>query len=179
MTDEDYPAEASRKNERGRTRFRLVVTPDGAPYRCDVLTSSGHADLDQQTCALMMHRSEFHPAKGADGQAVYGTFTSSGIWQLPGMPSVAPEPISDLDLTVLALPKSVRTPAKIRVGLLIRPDGTIQDCKPKQDDKKTAILGSAACRQAKALSRVAPILDTQNNPVYSVQDMEISFSVAP
>ncbi|RVT43500.1 TonB family protein [Sphingobium algorifonticola] len=182
ITDSDYPATAKSRGAVGQTRFRIAVSPEGKPVLCDIVASSGHSDLDQQTCALMMHRSEFSPAKTADGQPVYATFKSRAIWRLPSRPRPAVEQIADLALTVATLPKSVKNPANVLVALLVKADGTIAECKPSEnpnDVETVARLGKVACQQAVALLKPPAMLNAQKEPILSVQGFMVSFSTAP
>lgn len=79
---DDYPAEARRRNEQGRVQVRLKIDPHGVARACAIVTSSASIALDNTTCDLAMGRSRFAPARGADGKAVWGSWTSAIRWQL-------------------------------------------------------------------------------------------------
>lgn len=82
-TNDDYPrADFVNKNE-GTTTFLLHVDAKGAVTRCRIVDSSGFQSLDQQTCALMLIRAAFHPARDADGNAVESFYINRVRWQLP------------------------------------------------------------------------------------------------
>lgn len=66
----DYPRAAWRSGVSGTVRVRFVVTAQGIPRSCRVMTSSGHAALDDATCALIEARFRYAPARDAAGQAV-------------------------------------------------------------------------------------------------------------
>lgn len=82
FSHDDYPVEALRRNEEGRVMLRLKIDPRGAPRACAIVSSSGSIILDDATCDLAMRRSRFMPARGADGKAVWGSWTSGIRWQL-------------------------------------------------------------------------------------------------
>ncbi|WP_163596934.1 energy transducer TonB, partial [Klebsiella pneumoniae] len=80
----DYPASALRNDEEGEVKFKLTVAGDGNVERCEITASSGFADLDAATCALIARRARFSaPRPGMP-------YHSSVIWQIPPTP---PRPI--------------------------------------------------------------------------------------
>jgi TonB family protein len=68
ITPDDYPPRALREGREGETRFKLTIATSGAVSACDVLASSGHADLDAATCGLLTRRARFSaiPVKAAN-----------------------------------------------------------------------------------------------------------------
>jgi TonB family protein len=80
---DDYPAEALRNKAQGTTRFEVAVDADGKATGCTILKSSGHASLDQQTCAVLMSRARFKPARDDAGNPVAGTWRHLVVW-IPG-----------------------------------------------------------------------------------------------
>ena len=70
VTSDDYPAAALRDEREGTTGFRLTVGPDGLPTRCEIVASSGHADLDAKTCEVVMARARFTAGRDARGRPV-------------------------------------------------------------------------------------------------------------
>lgn len=83
MIDDDYPAAALKRSEEGRTRFRLDVNERGRPENCQVVESSGSADLDQAACKLFLRNARFKPARDDAGKPVRGSFEGSMNWRLP------------------------------------------------------------------------------------------------
>src|SRR3546814_9078590 len=55
-TNDDYPARAMREEREGTTGFRVTYNAEGRVTSCDVTSSSGHADLDAETCKLITRR---------------------------------------------------------------------------------------------------------------------------
>lgn len=76
ITSNDYPPLALRMNHEGRVAYRLHYGPEGRATDCAVTMSSGFAELDNATCALMMGRTRF--ALGSSG-----TRSGSVTWTLP------------------------------------------------------------------------------------------------
>lgn len=83
VTPDDYPPAALRNEEAGRTGFRLDVGADGKATNCTVTSSSGHPDLDDTACKLLIRRSRFTPAKDTAGNGMAATFNSTVVWQIP------------------------------------------------------------------------------------------------
>ena len=79
----DYPVRAIREGREGVTKFALSIDTSGKVARCDIVGSSGHADLDAKTCELVSKRARFEPARDGNGEKTTGTFISSIRWQLP------------------------------------------------------------------------------------------------
>ncbi len=83
VTVGDYRSSWINRGWTGVARFRLDVGANGKVRDCAITTSSGHAELDDATCALISRRAQFEPAKDATGTKVAGTYSSSVRWQLP------------------------------------------------------------------------------------------------
>jgi protein TonB len=83
ITTEDYPGRALRSGDEGLARYRLVVTSAGKVSACEIVGSSGSADLDRETCRLLTKRAQFAPATDQSGAKVVGTFSGSVRWDIP------------------------------------------------------------------------------------------------
>jgi protein TonB len=83
VTTDDYPTRALRERHEGLTRFRLTVDADGSIGGCAIVESSGHAELDQASCANLTRRGKFKPATDSSGKPVAGSYTGSVRWKLP------------------------------------------------------------------------------------------------
>ena len=81
-TTNDYPSRALREERSGTAGFRVTVGLDGRVIDCQVTSSSGHADLDQATCANVSRRARFKPAM-QDGQPVQGSYSNRVRWVIP------------------------------------------------------------------------------------------------
>lgn len=83
LTPSDYPDDAIRNEWSGETGFALLVDENGKVADCMVTQTSGHAILDTQTCALIMRRAQFDPARDPGGKAVRDRVTSRIRWLIP------------------------------------------------------------------------------------------------
>lgn len=70
ILDSDYPRSASRARAGGTVTVAFTVQTDGHPSGCRIMKSSGNAELDSTTCALIERRFRYEPARGPDGKAV-------------------------------------------------------------------------------------------------------------
>lgn len=82
FSGDDYPQDALRNEETGRTTVRLSIGTDGRVTGCDVVSSSGSRSLDSTTCRVLRSRARFNPAKLSNGQPTTDTFTQTIVWQL-------------------------------------------------------------------------------------------------
>ncbi len=82
-TNDDYPARAMREEREGTTGFRVTYGADGRITSCDVTSSSGHADLDAETCKLITRRGRFNPGKDRAGNPTGGSYSNRIRWQIP------------------------------------------------------------------------------------------------
>lgn len=80
FTNADYPAQAMREEREGRTSYRLTIGANGTPTACDITVSSGHADLDAETCSVLMGRARF-PMIDPNGDTRF--YENSVRWQIP------------------------------------------------------------------------------------------------
>ena len=80
LGDRDYPRSAARRRASGTTAVSFRVRPDGRVDRCVVIASSGDAELDSLTCALVERRFLYRPALNAAGEPVAATLRSTFTW---------------------------------------------------------------------------------------------------
>ena len=83
FTADDYPMEAMRKHHEGVVMFRATIGTNGRVTKCDVVQSSGHAELDAVTCKLVRQRARFKPKRDASGNLVEDVYNSQANWFLP------------------------------------------------------------------------------------------------
>ncbi len=83
VTPDDYPSRALREERTGTTGFRLTIGADGKVTDCQVTSSSGHGDLDAETCKNLMRRARFRPAEDSSGNAMASSYTSRVVWRIP------------------------------------------------------------------------------------------------
>lgn len=77
FSDADYPSRAQREGREGTTTYKLEVGSDGRVTKCDITSSSGHADLDEAACRIISKRARFDSSAGS------GSFEGSQVWHLP------------------------------------------------------------------------------------------------
>jgi protein TonB len=82
FSGDDYPQDAIRNEETGRTTVRLSIGTDGRVTGCDVVSSSGSRSLDSATCRVLRSRARFSPAKLSNGEPTTDTYTQTIVWQL-------------------------------------------------------------------------------------------------
>lgn len=83
ITESDYKTSWINREMMGTAGFRLAISASGQVEGCQITRSTGHSALDEATCALLMRRAKFEPAKDTSGQRVAGTYASSVRWQIP------------------------------------------------------------------------------------------------
>lgn len=83
VTDNDYKPVWINREWEGTAGFRLSIGADGKVEGCTITNSTGHAALDDATCALVKRRAKFEAAKDDQGRSVRGTFSSAVRWQIP------------------------------------------------------------------------------------------------
>lgn len=83
VTDNDYRTSWINRKWEGTVAFRLSIGNDGRVRDCTVTQSTGHAALDDATCALVKRRAKFDPARNERGETVAGSFSSAVRWQIP------------------------------------------------------------------------------------------------
>lgn len=82
ITTDDYPSRALREGWSGLTRLHLEIDALGMVVACQVVQSSGHAELDAVACDRVSRRARFAPARDPDGNARAGRFDGAIRWQI-------------------------------------------------------------------------------------------------
>lgn len=188
-TNDDYPASAMREEREGTTGFKLTVGVDGLPTQCEIISSSGHADLDTTTCRLIMERARFTPGRDKNGKVVGGTYSNRIRWQIPehdGSIAVAGFAIDEAqeswprgptpDDALIRIDPAAHYPAAARAAgeegvvqmeLGIDAAGRVTGCKVNESSLSSA-LDEAACALMRSDGKFSPALDSDGKPVRSV-----------
>lgn len=87
LNEDDYPEKARRKRRVGTTGFRVTYNAYGQPTECEVTSSSGHADLDTQTCYVVYRSAKFNPGRDRAGNPVGGSYSNRIRWGNPYPPA--------------------------------------------------------------------------------------------
>jgi len=151
---DDYPVKAFERQWSGAATFELLIDPEGRPANCTIVHSSGHSELDRQTCFIAMHRARFTPARGPDGTRVYASYRSMVKWRRPDQESLQGEPGPDLEVTVAALPAGTKEPLAVKLAYFVDAQGKASSCAalPESNGQPSALV-EAACRQMMARDR--------------------------
>lgn len=80
-----YPKRALAAREQGLVGFKVTLDYTGTPTACEVTHTSGYAQLDDETCDLLMTHVVFQPPRDAQGNRLRSLTTSGMLnWRLPG-----------------------------------------------------------------------------------------------
>jgi TonB family protein len=84
FSPDDYPAVAQRADEMGRIKVRVAVDANGKPTSCTLSRASGSKSLDEATCRILMKRTQYVPARDAQGHPLASYFVTTVAWLLEG-----------------------------------------------------------------------------------------------
>ncbi len=173
----DYPMKAFEKKAEGVARFELLVAPDGKVSDCKISSSSGNRELDDATCYLASKRVKFRPARGADGQAVWGVYRSQALWALPEHFISAP-PAADLEVNVNHLPSDTKQPAAVKLAYAVDAQGnpnpascTIMPTSLPQPQ----VLVQLGCKELLERTPKVPVIGPSGWPVPAVKTGSVLF----
>jgi TonB family protein len=83
FTVNDYPDQALRQNAQGTAGVRFWVDKQGRPRDCNAVQSSGSKILDNRTCAVIVKRGRFDPARTASGEPIESIGFLRIRWVIP------------------------------------------------------------------------------------------------
>lgn len=86
LRDQDYPRPARRLGAQGSVAIAFIVRIDGRVEQCELLSSSGNADLDATTCRLVEKRFRYRPASDPAGRPVASRVQTVYTWSLNPRP---------------------------------------------------------------------------------------------
>src|SRR5947209_4490458 len=86
---DDFPEYLERAGGAWIVHTRTTVRPDGTIQSCATELSSGDSKLDAYTCALIVKRAKFLPARWTDGSPVYGVIRVPVVWVVGSVPDEA------------------------------------------------------------------------------------------
>ena len=79
---EIYPARMLREEQGGTVNVQLIVDKQGAPTVCQIAQSDRPAAFDDLVCLGLLQIAEFNPAKGPNGEARYGLYTTKVTYRI-------------------------------------------------------------------------------------------------
>ncbi|WBY09007.1 TonB family protein [Sphingomonas sp. 7/4-4] len=174
VTSADYPPKAVAKRKSGKVHFTLTIDTTGKPDSCHITWTSGFAELDQYSCALLLARARFSPARDAAGNPIRATFSSKFGWEMPNNPNPQDVPGIDLVVEVAKLPAGYVKPALARVHFT--KSGKPDSCRVEATSGNVAI-DKAACEQV-MLQAPAPTEGIKGGPVFDTRMALVTFEQA-
>gem|GEM_PF-2791503 len=153
LTTDDYPGAPVITAQGGRVHVRMAVDATGRPTSCTVTNTSGLPVLDNHTCALMMRRGHFTPARDARGRAIAGSFTTTVSWTA--------------DPTALG-------PARMELIYPVAANGTLGPCRLMVSGKKVS-EGEASLCDPQAMLELAR--ESLPDPATAYQSLAIRVGV--
>jgi protein TonB len=168
----DYPVSALSNDKVGTTWFELSVDETGKPFSCRTILSSGTVELDRKSCAAMMVRGRFEPARDEQGRAIAGTIRRATSWSMPPREPKKPEMPADLVLPVSRLPSNAKPSVILR--LVETADGVVENCEIEKSSGSPQLdrLGCAAVSKEKMPQ---PLIGPDGVPVRAVRVRRIEF----
>jgi len=82
----DYPVLSRRNGDEGTTRFKIVTSGDGRIRDCSITLSSGHPELDAQTCTAFRQRAKFRVSGAANEPNGLYAYSQTVRWIMPASP---------------------------------------------------------------------------------------------
>lgn len=175
---EDYPMKAFEKKAEGVTQFELLVAPDGRIASCIVTGSSGNEDLDKTTCFLSSKRVKFSPARGPDGQPVYGVYRSQALWALPER-TIQANSGPDLEVSLNKLPAGTVEPPVVKLAYAVDAQGRPSSCTVMPSSlKQPQVLVEAGCKELLTKMTGKPVVGPDGRPVPAVSTAAVKFTAA-
>jgi hypothetical protein len=180
FSSSDMPAYFAARNLTRFVRTRTTVAADGTAQNCVAERSGGDAYLDARTCAIIMQRAKFAPARWIDGSPVYGVLRVDVVWgYLPPGFDLRPDFPADMDVFVNRLPRGARKAATVDVMIAVDDAGRVRGCgeatSPLRHGKTFPELVPIACQQLTEQFTAVPAKDATGKPVRSVQSASVDF----
>lgn len=138
VRSEDYPSWAIRAGLDGVMTFVLNIDANGVPDDCEITRSTGSPELDKIACSKLLERARFKPATDDRGDNIRGTWSNTVRWQIPDVPSDAPQP------------------GVLEFKIIVEPDGMVSSCKLVTRKGAASEASSKICD---GFTRFNPIVD--------------------
>lgn len=110
-----YPKRALAAGEQGLVGFTIRLDKAGQPTACEVTHSSGHRQLDDETCQLMLIHGVFTPVKSAGGNKVASVHEGVVNWKIPGAAGPA-LPAAPMAVTASNAPEKMICKRELKTG---------------------------------------------------------------
>jgi hypothetical protein len=171
----DFPRYLTERGEEvSKTVYtHTTVRQDGSTESCVAEGSSEDLKLDAYTCALIVKRAKFRPAKWTDGSTVYGVIRVPISWRMRYAYDADDDPwksvVPDLELSVSQLPKGAHAMASVTLELAADENGRVVACAESPRSKRDRAkpfpeLTNIACQQAASSIPIKPPVDLAGKP---------------
>jgi len=150
----------------------VIVSPSGDVLGCQIAIPSKFADLDAAACPGMK-RAKFSPGRDRNGDAAYSLFENWVTWSIGGALK-QPDTI-DVELTVNHLPQGSPAKPVSKLALTVSKTGAVESCSVVRSSGNESLDG-VACSSGVQSARISPLTDENDNPVESVQPLNVAFS---
>ncbi|WP_294250372.1 energy transducer TonB [uncultured Sphingomonas sp.] len=175
VTDADYPSSAVDKGKAGRVDFILTVDTTGTPDGCHITATSGYLLLDQHSCAILLKRARFSPARDPSGTPIRATYSNKFGWAASDGSTPGEIPRIDLIVDVAKLPAGYARPALTRVHFA--KSGSPDACRVEVTSGVAAI-DKVACAQV-MLQAPTPTQGIKYGPIFDTRMVSVSFEQTP
>jgi hypothetical protein len=173
FSPDDMPAGIQQSMNTYIVGTSTTVGPNGRPINCQIDHPTADPNLDALTCALILRRARFTPARWIDGSAAYGLYRMPVKWT-----TIVNDrgQSTDLQIQVNKLPAGSRSPVRIRLIYAADSRGHIVSCtsepipgqtRPRQINPQ---LIQVACSELERSWIPIPVHDASGAPVRSVQN---------
>jgi len=181
FSPDDMPADVQGTVNTYMVGTSTTIGTDGRPINCQIDRPTTDPKLDALTCALILRRARFTPARWIDGSVSYGLYRMPVKWT-----TIVNNPAehTDLEIHVNKLPAGSRSPVRIRLIYAADAQGHIASCtsepipgrsKPKPINPQ---LVQVACSELERSWTPLAVHDQNGAPVRSVQNASAEI-VAP
>ena len=126
-----YPPRALAAREQGLVGFQIGIDKAGHPTACEVTHSSGHRQLDDETCQLMLSHGVFQPVKDAAGNKINQVSQGVVNWKIPG--GVEQALVAPRKVTAATAPEKMICKRELKTGSLADYERT---CMTRSDWKR-------------------------------------------
>lgn len=178
----DVPVQLMMSERLYAVTYRAIVDPSGKLRECEIERSSGDRKVDAYTCLLVKRRGKYFAARNENGEPTFGVHRETVQWWT-GEEAMPKGSFTDIELSVIELPKGVKSPALVQVMFAVDAQGEISSCAlgpeaGEEYDERGPPLAQAACESIRANFKASPVRDGAGNFVPSIQNGTVRFTAA-
>lgn len=165
---ENYPASAIMQEKSGAARIRVLINPNGKPYRCELIQLFGDQVFAKAACDAYSRIQTTVPRKH-DGQPAYAVASPLARYTLAGFAGERvrqiPNPV-DVGLSTA----SVSTPVTFSIAIEVETDGKVSYCEANGEARPELL--SLACADLQTRGRFV-VTNEKGEPVSYVTSLEV------